>query len=261
MKRHYCTSCNTRQYADRMKQVNYTLLKKSAWHCIECLSATGDNLHRFEGSKDRYLVEFFSGSKTVAKIAQADFNYRTFTVDISAALQPDLSADILDLRRQDIPDAGRVSLLWASIPCTTYSVMSLGHHWKKIVTGYRKYFYYPVSDDAKEAVRILGKTLQLIREINPDYFVIENPRGALRHMPQMKTIPYRHTVSYEDFGLEVYKPTDLFTNIPGLQFPQLRGAMGRKFAANIVDMQTAYERSIVPPALIQSILSQLHNGR
>ena len=55
--------------------------------------------------------------------------------------------------------------------------------------------------------------LKLIRELNPQYWFIENPRGGLRKMRFMKDLP-RYTLTYCQYGDTRMKPTDIFTNHP-----------------------------------------------
>ena len=75
--RHYCTCCNSKLYESDLQEIYYPLLKKSFWHCEKCMSINVDNLHQKISKKQPYLIEFFSGSKTVSKVAST-FNYKTF---------------------------------------------------------------------------------------------------------------------------------------------------------------------------------------
>ena len=254
--RSYCTCCKRRLKTSSMVKVYYKMLHKTAFHCQNCMSVFQDNLYFLQESKEKYFLEFFSGSKQVTSVAQS-FGFKTFCTDISPGLQPDLAIDIIDISLKMIPSFKKVFFIWASIPCTTYSVLSLKSHWKKTVYAHRQYYYSPVSNDARTAVKILHKTLWLIEQINPVYFIIENPRGALRHMQPIKKIPFRNCVSYSDFGESVYKPTDLFHNIPFLRLPQIKTPAGRVFSGSIENMNNAFERSKVPPALVSEIFSQI----
>ena len=258
-KRHYCTSCGIKQFDTAMKEIYYPLLKKSAWHCQNCMSTFADNLHFKTDDKDRYLIEFFAGSKTVSSIARDDFRYKVFTVDIENKFEPDLSADIAKLALNQIPGRDLASIVWASVPCTQYSILNLINHWDKITYNHRRYYYFPKTEASRRAVQLLEKTLWLIRKINPTYFFIENPRGALRHMPQMNFAPFRYEISYNDFGLDIYKPTDIFTNCSFLKLPKISTAVGRVFPGSVSEMTSAFERSIVPPALVKEILTQIDN--
>jgi hypothetical protein len=254
--RSYCTCCGGKFYTRSMVRVYYNLLKKTAMHCRKCMSAYADNLYNLPEQKDRYLIELFSGSKSVTYAAQAK-GYKTFCVDIEKDFAPDLQANILDLTLKQVPYFNRCSFLWASVPCTTYSVMSLAKHWKKRNIAHRRYVYEPVTRDAVNATKILAKTLWLIEKINPLYYVIENPRGALRHFTGVQSIPFRSTVSYSDYSMEIYKPTDLFHNMPFLKLHELKGSAGRVFSQSIAGMSNAFERSKVPSDLINSILEQI----
>jgi site-specific DNA-cytosine methylase len=185
------------------------------------------------------------------------YGYKATTVDIETKYKPSICKDILKLKLCDIPQRNNITLVWASIPCTVYSIQSLRHHWYTFPYANRQYYYLPKSKESLTAIRILEKTLWLLRKINPQYFIIENPRGALRHMPQISAIPFRHTVSYSDYNSPLYKPTDLFTNIPGLHLKPIRTAVGRTFTGSVNELQSAYQRSVVPEALIIDILQQL----
>ena len=240
-----------------MKEMYYPLLKKAAWHCQGCMSANADNLHLSRDEKERYLVEFFSGSATVASTAKKEFGYHTFTVDREEKYFPDLSADISMLKLSQIPGRSKASVIWASLPCTQYSILNLVNHWEKITYNHRSYYYFPKTREARSAIQLLEKTLWLIRKINPTYFFIENPRGALRHMPQMNFAAFRYEISYNDFGLDIYKPTDIFTNCNFLKLPKLSSSVGRSFPDSVTRMNGAYDRSLVPPALIREILTQI----
>lgn len=255
--RHYCTSCGIKQFESSMKEIYYPLLRKSAWHCQLCMSTFADNLHFKTGEKERYLLELFAGSCTVSRTANNEFGYRTFTIDLEEKYQPDLSADILKLALNQIPDRNKISIVWASVPCTQYSILNLANHWDKITYNHRRYYYFPKTSEARTAVQLLEKTLWLIKKINPTYYFIENPRGALRHMPQMVSIPFRYEISYSDFGLDIYKPTDIFSNCSFLNFPKLTTSVGKTFPGSVTEMNSAFERSIVPAALIREILSQI----
>jgi hypothetical protein len=246
-----------------MKKVYYPLLKKDAWHCQLCMSTIKDNLHFKNDNKERYLLELFSGSKTVSNTAES-LNYKTFTVDLESKYNPDLSINISKLKLNQIPGLKKIYIVWASIPCTQYSILNLANHWDKLTYNHRKYYYIPKTPEAWSAIQLLEKTIWLIKKINPTYYFIENPRGALRHMPQINFAPIRHEISYSDFGMDIYKPTDIFTNCNFLKLPKLRSCVGISLPGSVTKMNSAYERSIVPSGLIKEILNQIdfhHNNQ
>lgn len=259
--RSYCTCCGRKYYRADLVEVYYKLLKKTAFHCHKCMSANADNLQLKLRDKEPYLLELFSGSKTVASIAGSMY-FKTFTIDIESKFSPSLVCDISKLSLQQVPNREKIMIIWASLPCTFYSILNISKHWKRLTFAHRKYYYIPASIQARQAIQLLEKTLWLIRKINPVYFFIENPRGALRHMPQMSAVPFLHSISYSSYGAEVYKPTDIFTNCPFLQLKEITRNPGQSFAKQITQMNSAFERSIVPAALIQDILTQIkkHHG-
>lgn len=105
----------------------------------------------------------------------------------------DWYADIMEVTAKDIIDKfGKPDVIWASPPCTSYSIAAISHHRKKNpITGNLD----PVSDFAKLSDNLVQHTIELIRELQPKYWFIENPRGGLRKMDFMKDLP-RHTVTY-----------------------------------------------------------------
>ncbi len=255
--RKYCTGCGRKKYATHMREVYYKLLKKHAWHCLKCLSTISDNLHFVNDQKNKYLVEFFAGSKTVSSVAENEFQYHTCSVDIEQKFSPSICSDLMKLPLNKIPDRNKVFAVWASVPCTVYSILNVENHWQKIVYNHRQYYYVPKTDAARSAIQLLEKTLWLIKKINPVYYFIENPRGALRHMPQINFAPHLYTISYNDFGSDVYKPTDIFTNCNFLKLPKLKTSVGRTFPGSVAKMNSAYDRSVVPPSLAREIFKQI----
>lgn len=142
------------------------------------------------------MIELFSGTGRMAEAFKAQ-QFETFTVDIE--YEADLKADIKDVHAKMLPQEPFV--IWASPPCTTFSVASVGHHWKGHVA----------SDKALEGLRILSDTLKLIMQLRPAYWFIENPRGMMRKMPLMASLPMK-TVTYCQYGDDRMKPTDIWTN-------------------------------------------------
>ena len=58
---------------------------------------------------------------------------------------------------------------------------------------------------------MVQKTLQLIEDLKPRYWFIENPRGMLRKQWFMESL-HRKTVTYCQYGDFRQKPTDIWTN-------------------------------------------------
>jgi len=199
-------------------------------------------------------TELFSGSKSFSKVA-ANLGHATFTVDNEAKFSPDLVADVMTLKASDLPEA---DFIWASPPCTAFSVASIGHHW----TGGRR-AYVPKTDGARLGKALVEKTIAIIREKNPRHFVIENPRGLLRKMPFMEGMN-RVTITYCAYGDRRMKATDLWHNIPGwTPRPMCRNgspcheAAPRGAKTGTQGLKGAAERGRIPPALFEEIFAAI----
>ena len=132
----------------------------------------------------------------------------------------DLYEDINNVTAEMILEKfGRPDVIWASPDCTTYSIAAISHHRKKEESGNLA----PVSEYAKFCDKTNQHVIELIKELNPKYYFIENPRGGLRKMDFMKGLP-RYTVTYCQYELDKpvterrMKPTDIWTNHPNPQF-------------------------------------------
>ncbi|MES0334810.1 MAG: DNA cytosine methyltransferase [Candidatus Magnetobacterium sp. LHC-1] len=141
------------------------------------------------------ILELFCGTKSISKVFNKN-GWETTTLDFDAKFNPTICSDILTV---DITD--QYDVIWASPPCTCFSVASIGRHWRG-------------GCPSKEAIignKILAKTLEIINIVRPKYWFIENPRGMMRTLPIMKSLPYK-TVTYCQYGDTRMKPTDIFTN-------------------------------------------------
>lgn len=149
-------------------------------------------------------LELFSGTKSFSKVAK-ELGHNTFTVDIDKNLEPDLVADIMSLGVYRLPL--RIDVLWMSPPCTTFSVASLRHYWTK---------GKPKNDKCLHGIAMVKKALEIkdeLLKVNPNMlWYMENPRGMLRKQEFMQKLPRRVTISYCQYGHEVMKPTDIWTN-------------------------------------------------
>ena len=146
------------------------------------------------------VLELFAGSRSFSKVAE-EMGMETFTSDIKPFEKIDYVCDILDFDVSKVPF--NPDIIWASPPCTYFSVASIGHHWNKDNT--------PKTEQAILGVKIVQKTVDIIKFLKPDYFFIENPRGKLRKLEVVKGIP-RATVTYCQYGEDRMKPTDIWSN-------------------------------------------------
>ena len=204
------------------------------------------------------VLELFAGTRSIGKAFEAK-GHEVYSVEWDRKFANiSLYADISDLTAEKIlKEFGRPDVIWASPDCTTFSVAGISHHRRKNrVTGSLE----PVSDYAKFCDECDKHVLELIKELKPKYWFIENPRGGMRKMEFMKGLP-RYTVTYCQYGDKRMKPTDIWTNHPNPQFlpcckngdpchePAPRGSQtGTQGLAN------AMLKSIIPEKLCEHIV-------
>jgi len=112
-------------------------------------------------------------------------------------------------------------VIWASPDCTSYSIAGISHHRVRELSGNLKAY----SEYGKFCDTVNVHVLNLIQELNPTYWFIENPRGGMRKMDFMQGIPI-YTVTYCQYGDFRMKPTDIWTNHPEPKFkPMCKNGM------------------------------------
>lgn len=162
-----------------------------------------------------------------------------------------------------IKDFGRPDIIWASPDCTTFSVAAISKHRRKNKeTGNLD----PISDYARFCDRVDQHVLDLIRELKPKYYFIENPRGGFRKMSWLNqfltdTNGKMYTVTYCKYGEERMKPTDIFTNHPNPDFlpPSKNGdpdhvAAPRGARTGTQGIKGSVDRSRIPKLLCEHIV-------
>jgi hypothetical protein len=205
------------------------------------------------------VLELFAGTRSISKAFEAR-GHESFSVEWSWEFEEiDLHADIGTLTSQDIINlcGGKPDVIWASPDCTTFSIAAISHHRRKnLVTGNLD----PVSEYAKFCDEVDQNVLKLIRELNPKYWFIENPRGGMRKMSWMQGLP-RYTVSYCQYGDIRMKPTDIWTNHPNPRFKPMckngdpcHEAAPRGSKTGTQGLKNSKERSVIPEALCRHIV-------
>jgi len=149
------------------------------------------------------VLELFAGSRSIGKEAEKQ-GCKVFSTDLVNFNNIDYVIDILKFDYSIVPF--KPDMIWASPPCTGFSIASCGCHW----TG-GKYAYIPKTKTAKLGIELVKKTLEIINYYDPGSWFIENPRGLLRKMPFMQNYK-RNTVTYCQYGNDCMKPTDIWTN-------------------------------------------------
>ena len=206
------------------------------------------------------VLELFAGTRSVSKAFEAR-GHKTFSVEWDRKFDGiSLYEDINNLTADKIIKlcGGVPNVIWASPDCTTYSIAAISHHRKKNAeTGNLD----AVSDYAKFCDQTNKHLLDLIAELKPQFYFIENPRGGLRKMDFMKGL-YRYTVTYCQYGDSRMKPTDIWTNHPNPQFKPMchngdscheKAPRGSKTGTQ--GLKNARERAVIPAELCNHIVS------
>ena len=203
------------------------------------------------------VLDLFCGTKSIANAFEAK-GHEVYTIDWDKRFNPTLSADIGTLTAQDIIElcGGVPDVIWASPDCTTYSVAAISRHRRKDADGNLT----PISDYAKRCDEVNKHLIELIKELNPKFWFIENPRAGLRTMSFMKDLP-RYTVTYCQYGENRQKPTDIWTNHKNPQFkpPCKSGASCHEAAprgskSGTQALKNSIERSKIPILLCEHIV-------
>ena len=102
------------------------------------------------------VLELFAGSRSIGKAAE-QLGMEVFSSDINNFEGINYVTDIRDFDVSKVPF--KPDVIWASPPCTYFSVASIGKHWNKDNT--------PKSDNAMLGVEFVQKTIDIIKELQP----------------------------------------------------------------------------------------------
>lgn len=161
------------------------------------------------------VLELFAGTRSIGK-AFEEKGHEVFSVDWDKECENmNWYADISKITAKDILEKfGQPDVIWASPDCATFSVAAISRHRRKNEkTGNLE----PISEYARFCDEVDKHVLQLIHDLNPKFYFIENPRGGMRKMEWMQDLP-RYTVTYCQYGDTRMKPTDIWTNHPDPKF-------------------------------------------
>lgn len=197
------------------------------------------------------ILELFCGTKSISKVFE-ERGHQVFTVDFDKQFKPDLCKDVLDLNLKDLPKEFRnPNVIWASPPCTTFSKLGMGTYYKNgKPISYKTYIGYAIA----------LKTVEIIKELKPKYWFIENPRGLLRNMHFMQNF-HRNTITYCKYGAEYRKETDIWTNTSWI--PKKKCNYGDNChiyvphgdrSKGVGGLKDAKTRSIIPKKLCEEIV-------
>jgi len=198
------------------------------------------------------VLELFAGSRSVGKVADK-LGWEVFSSDFEAFEGIDYQIDILKFDVSKVPF--KPDIIWASPPCTGFSVAAIGRNWEKTETD-----AIPKTDTARLGIELVKKTIEIIDHFQPQYFFIENPRGMLRTLQIMQRFK-RQGVTYCQYGDDRMKPTDIWTNSDKwIPRPMCKNgdschiSAPRGSSTGTQGLANAYERSKIPEQLCLEIL-------
>jgi hypothetical protein len=204
------------------------------------------------------VLELFAGSRSIGKVCQ-ELGYKVFSSDLKEFEGIDYATDIRIFDKNMvgfIPD-----VIWASPPCTGFSVAAIGRNWVKGEP------FTPKTDSARLGVELLDATLKLIEhyhKLNPNLiWYFENPRGKMRKSPKLEKLT-RHTVTYCQYGDDRMKPTDIWTNNPNWKpRPMCKNgdpchvSAPRGSQTGTQGLKGNYNRSKIPYELCKEVLTSI----
>ena len=200
---------------------------------------------------DYAVLDLFCGLGGFSQAFEESDRWHVTTVDIEARFEPDICADVFDLRPSDFE--AEFDVVLASPPCTHFTTANRITGW---VGG------KPQTEDARDSLALVYHALGLIHGLTPEYWFLENPRGGLRnHLPRPTG-----RVTYCQYGRKAQKPTDLWGEHPPMTYrrcPQKanchvnhRGE--RKNTQHLGD--NSAERAKVPAELSQAVRDACEAG-
>lgn len=149
------------------------------------------------------VLDLFAGLGG-ATSAFKERGHRVVTVDNNPAFDTDLICDGEKLDVGGLQGPHRYDFVWASPPCTCFSVMTISNYWTS--DGEPK-------EKAQDALDLVRHTIEVVERLDPAAWILENPVGMLRAQDVVQDL-HRRTVTYCQYGLPYRKATNLFGRFP-----------------------------------------------
>lgn len=220
------------------------------------------------------VLELFAGTRSIGKAFERK-GHEVFSVEWDKKHPDiDLYCDIGKLSAEEVLEKfGRPDVCWASPDCSSYSLAAISHHRDGIE---------PKTEYAKFCDAVNSHLMDLLKELKPKYYFIENPVGMMKNMPWLQrflleTGGREHRITYckyenpwvDENGVEHkprMKPTNIFTNHPNPNFlpPCKNGdkcheAEPRGSKTGTQGQKGSVERSRIPDRLCDHIVSICEN--
>jgi len=148
------------------------------------------------------VLDMFSGLGGMSA-AFRDRGHHVDTLDFDARFKPTFCQDVRDFHPK-----GKYDVVVGGPDCRRFSVAALARHWKV-----RGAVHYPTTMEAEAAVDVVRHAKRVILESDPEFWILENPRGKLRSLGVLAGYR-RRTVTYCQYGASWQKATDLWGVFP-----------------------------------------------
>ena len=154
------------------------------------------------------VLDLFCGLGGFSQAFESSERWVTTTVDIEERFDPDIVADVFELRPSDFGQEFDVVL--AGFPCELFSPA------RNITEGGDPAWDgdTPATDESRNRVAMLHHTIGLIEGLAPAFWFIENPIGRMRSLLGHPT----GTITQCQYGRGYQKPTDLFGEHPPMTY-------------------------------------------
>jgi hypothetical protein len=146
------------------------------------------------------VLELCCGTKSATRaMRQLWPGAKVITLDVDPKHSPTILVDVMAWNyEEDVFEQGYFDIIWASPPCTEYSVAK--------TSGVR---------DLTGADQLVTAVRRIIKYFSPKAWFIENPHALLHLRPVMRDIDQlRTTCTYCQYGADYKKETDIWTNVP-----------------------------------------------
>ena len=155
------------------------------------------------------VLELFSGFECISNAFRKK-GHECFTIDWDERFPSTMHCDISKLQLEDLPEEWRhPDVVFLGFDCTTMSVAAISKHRRKNpITGNLE----PISDKAKFADAMAAHCKELLKQLNPQIEIWENPCGGMRKMWYVQDL-IRNETTYCSWGFTYRKATDFFSNI------------------------------------------------
>jgi len=207
---------------------------------------------------DYNVLDLFAGLGGFSSAFADSDRWDVTTVEIEERFNPDIQADIFDLRPSDF--ATEYDVVLASPPCEKFSFAGNHNMWD---SKRQK----PIADEAADYTALAHHAVGLIKGLAPRYWFLENPNGRINWILDRDP---QGIVTYCQYGEDYFKQTFLYGEHPPMPYhscshtdtchdttPQRDGGT---CAATHALPDTYSERSLVPYKLSKAIRDACEAG-